>query len=113
VQEFGVPLLVVMGHSKCGAVTAAVKSLESAGAAPPGRIGAVVDPIIPAVKSVRAQGIAGGAELINAATRAVVRNGVSALRASPVLAGALAAGKLAIVGAFYDLDTGTVEFFDD
>lgn len=113
VEEFGVPLLVVMGHSKCGAVTAAVKSLETGGAAPPGRIGAVVDPIIPAVKAVRAQGVTGGTDLINAAAREVVRNGVRALRTSPVLTGVLSTGKLAVTGAFYDLDTGTVEFFDN
>jgi len=110
VEEFGVPLVVVMGHSKCGAVTAAVKSVGSGSAAPPGRIGAVVDPIIPAVKAVQAQGVTGGTDLINAAAREVVRNGVLALRGSPVLTGRLAAGKLAVVGTFYDLDTGRVEF---
>jgi carbonic anhydrase len=99
-----------LGHSKCGAVTAAVKSVGSGSAAPPGRIGAVVDPIIPAVKAVQAQGVTGGTDLINAAAREVVRNGVLALRGSPVLTGRLAAGKLAVVGAFYDLDTGKVEF---
>lgn len=113
VEEFGLPLVVVMGHSKCGAVTATVKSLDPGGAAPPGRIGAVVDPIIPAVNAVRSQGVSKGIDLINAAAREVVRNGVRTLRASPVLAGALAAGQLAVVGAFYDLDTGTVEFFDE
>lgn len=113
VEEFGVPLLVVLGHSRCGAVTAAVKSLAPGAAAAPGRIGAVVDPIIPAVKAIRAQGITGDVELINAAAREVVRSGVRALRASPVLTGVLAAGKLDVTGAFYDLDTGVVEFFDD
>ena len=112
VEEFGVPLVVVMGHSKCGAVTAAVKALEPGATASPGRIGAVVDPIIPAVNAARAQGATGGIDLVNTAAREVVRNGVRALRASPVLTGVLAAGKLAITGAFYDLDTGRVEFFD-
>lgn len=112
VEEFKVPLVVVMGHSKCGAVTAAVKSLGSGGVAPPGRIGAVVDPILPAVKAAQAQAVTGGADLINAAAREVVRGGVRALRSSPVLSGRLAEGNLAVVGAFYDLDTGRVEFFD-
>ena len=110
VEEFGVPLVVVMGHSKCGAVTAAVKSLDSRSAAPAGRIGAVVNPILPAVKAARAQGVTGGADLINAAARDVVGDGVRALRSSPVLTGRLAAGNLAVIGAFYDLDTGRVEF---
>jgi carbonic anhydrase len=113
VEEFGVPLVLVMGHSKCGAVTAAVKALEPGGTAPPGRIGAVVDPIILSVNAVRGRGATSGTDLVNAAAREVVRTGVRALRASPVLTGALAAGKLAVVGAFYDLDIGTVEFLTD
>lgn len=110
VEEFDVPLLVVLGHSRCGAVTAAVKTLTSGSATPPGRIAAVVDPIIPAVKSVEQQGVTGDA-VVNAAAREVVRRGTAALTSSPVLKERLAAGTLKIVGAFYDLDTGKVEFF--
>lgn len=109
VDEFEVPLLVVLGHSRCGAVTAAVKASTSGGAAPPGRIGFVIDPILPAVAVTRAQGVTGAA-LVDAAARAVVRSGVDRLRSSPVLAGRLNAGRLGITGAFYDLDTGRVEF---
>lgn len=110
VEEFGVPLLVVLGHSRCGAVTAAVKSVRGGEATPPpGHISAVVDPIVPAVKAVVAQGVTGDA-VINAAAREVVRRGVSDMSASPVLTERLAAGKLKIVGAFYDLDSGKVEF---
>lgn len=110
VEEFDVPLLVVLGHSRCGAVTAAVKAVASGPGAPlPGHIAAVVDPIIPAVKAVQAQGITGDA-VINAAAREVVRRGVSDMRDSPVLTGRLAGGTLKIVGAFYDLDSGKVEF---
>ncbi|HPX36745.1 MAG TPA: carbonic anhydrase [Mycobacterium sp.] len=109
VEEFGVPLLVVLGHSRCGAVTAAVKEITSGGPPPPGRIGAVVDPILPAVKAVQAQGVTGDA-VINASAKEVVRRSVAALHDSPVLRDRLADGKLKIVGAFYDLDTGKVEF---
>lgn len=110
VEEFNLPLLVVLGHARCGAVTAAVKAVQKGdGTAPPGHIGAVVDPILPAVKAVQAQGVTGDA-LINATAREVVRRGVSDMSGSPVLTERLAAGKLKIVGAFYDLDTGKVEF---
>lgn len=109
VDEFDVPLLVVLGHSRCGAVTAAVKATESAGKQPPGHIGAVVDPILPVVAETRAQGITGSA-LVDAAARAVVGRGVATLKASPVLAERLRTGRLDVVGAFYDLDTGRVEF---
>ena len=120
VEEFGVPLLVVLGHSKCGAVTATVDALRSGDRTPPGRIGAigqlqeqllgaVVGPIVPAVRTVQAQGVTGDA-VVNAAAREVVRRGVASLAGSPVLGQRLASGRLKIAGAFYDLDTGRVEF---
>ena len=109
VDEFDVPLLVVLGHSKCGAVTAAVKEVSTGEARPPGRIGSVVDPIIPAVRAMQAQGVEPD-ELVNAAAKDVVGRGVAALRGSPVLKERLASGRLKVVGAFYDLDTGKVEF---
>ena len=109
VEEFGVPLLVVLGHSRCGAVTATVKAVNSGSTQMPGRIGSVVDPIIPAVKAVMAQGVTGDA-VVNAAAREVVRRGAAALQSSAVLKERLSAGTLKIVGAFYDLDNGKVEF---
>lgn len=108
VEEFGVPLLVVLGHSKCGAVTAAVKAADTGNGALPGRISSVVQPILPAVKTVRAQGVTGG-DVVNAAARDVVRRGVETLRVSPVLNERIGNGRLKIVGAFYDLDTGKVD----
>jgi carbonic anhydrase len=111
VEEFGVPLLVVLGHSSCGAVTSTVKALDSGDTTMPGRIGALVDPIIPAVQKIEAQGI-GGAERINGGAREVVREGVRALRASPVLEERLTGGKLKVIGAFYNLDSGKVDFLD-
>lgn len=111
VDEFEVPLLVVLGHSRCGAVTAAVKAADSGTAPPPGRIGAVVDPILPAVETTRAQGVT-GEDLVDATARTVVRTGVDRLRNSPVLAERLRTGRLDIAGAFYDLDTGRVEFLE-
>ena len=61
------------------------------------------------MKTVEAQGVTGDA-VINAAAREVVRRGAAALQASPVLKERITAGTLKIVGAFYDLDTGKVEF---
>lgn len=112
VEEFDVPLLVVLGHSKCGAVSATVKALESGNTTMPGRIGSVAAPIIPAVKAVEAQGKS-GADLVNAAVREVVRTSVAALSASPVLTERIATGKLKVKGAFYDLESGKVEFLPD
>lgn len=111
VEEFGVPLLVVLGHSRCGAVTAAVTTISQGAPRPPGRIGAVVDPIIPAVKAVQGQGIPAEA-LVDASAKEVVRRSVTVLRDSPVLENRLGSGRLKVVGAFYDLDTGKVAFLD-
>lgn len=110
VEEFGVPLLVVLGHSRCGAVTAAVKAMNSGDAVLPGRISSVVDPILPAVATVRDRGVT-DAEVVNAAAREVVHRGADILSASPVFAERIRDGRLRIVSAFYDLDSGEVDFF--
>lgn len=111
VDEFEVPLLVVLGHSRCGAVTAAVTLVDSGRSDVPGKIGAVVSPILPSVRAVQARGVSGDA-VVDAAARDVVRRSVAELRGSPVLAQRFASGTLQVVGAFYDLDTGKVEFLD-
>ena len=51
VEEFDIPLVVVMGHSNCGAVKATVKAVDSGNTEMPGKIGAVAGPIVPAVKA--------------------------------------------------------------
>lgn len=109
VEEFDVPLLVVLGHSRCGAVTAAVAAVDAGQPAPPGRIGAVVGPIVPAVRAVRNRGVTGDG-LVNAAAREVAMRGVGVLEDSVLLRDRVASGALKIVGAFYDLDSGKVEF---
>lgn len=109
VEEFDVPLLVVLGHSDCGAVTAAVKAVQSGKTAAPGKIGAVIDPLVPAVQAVQSRGITGTA-LVPAVVEEVVRRGVAALDASPLLRERRASGALMIAGAVYDLATGRVSF---
>jgi carbonic anhydrase len=109
VEEFGVPLLVVLGHTDCGAVKAAVQAVQSGDTSAPGKIGAVLDPILPAVREVQSRGI-GGDALVPAVVEEVVRRGVAVLEASPVLRDRRTAGTLMIVGAVYDLETGRVRF---
>jgi len=101
-EHFALPLIVVMGHSKCGAVSAAVEGGQLHGKLP-GLIGA----IRPAVDRTKGQ----PGDAVENAVRANVENVVAQLRAStPVLADLVAKGKLKIVGAVYSLDTGKVDW---
>src|SRR3954454_13108619 len=108
VAELGVPLVVVLGHERCGAVAAAVEVVER-NATFPGSIGDLVGPIIPAV--LKAKGQPG--DLLDNAVRKNVRRVVGRLHeVGPILPDAERAGKLKIVGARYDLVEGSVEFLD-
>ena len=111
VAELRVPLVVVLGHERCGAVGAAVAIVEN-GATFPGSIGRMAEPIIPAVLDARRSG---ATDLLEASVRANVSRTVDRLRrlSEPFVLAAIAAGALRIVGARYDLDDGNVDFFDE
>jgi carbonic anhydrase len=111
VQVLGVPLILVLGHERCGAVEAAVSVVEK-NTVYPGSIGRMVEPIIPAVLKAKAQGELKDDALLDAAVHENVRRTVQRLRTSePALVEPMAAGKLRVVGARYDLDDGKVSFF--
>ncbi|MCL1470269.1 carbonic anhydrase [Argonema antarcticum] len=96
----GTQLIVVMGHKRCGAVSAAVKDELL-----PGRISSFVEDIKPAVERVRNK----PGDLIDNAVTANVQLQVELLQEnSLVLSKMIKEGKLKIVGARYDLDTGIV-----
>lgn len=113
VQTFGVGLVVVMGHSGCGAVTATIQAITGGGT------GNTSDNVLDIVRRIRpaVEPLVGtskpGAELLERAVRANVEASARQLRqSSAVLADEIAAGKLLIVGAEYSLATGAVDFFD-
>lgn len=117
VAELGVPLIVVMGHERCGAVDAALSMVET-NATFPGSIGDMIEPIVPAVLRARARLAAKGqparSELLHAAVYENVMSVVRSLRSSQaLLLEPLRARKLMVVGARYDLDDGRVEFFEE
>ncbi|MCC5617671.1 carbonic anhydrase [Nostoc sp. CHAB 5836] len=95
----GSPLLMVMGHERCGAVTAAVKNELL-----PGDISTFVRAIKPAVKKVK--GLPGDA--VENAVVANVQYQIERLKHSKLLTKQVRSGKLKIVGGRYDLDTGKV-----
>ena len=111
VLVLGVPLIVVLGHERCGAVQAALEVVQD-DASFPGSIGQMIEPIIPAVLRAARAGDLKGEDLLDAAVKANVRRTVERLRNSePSLIDPRRAGKLKIVGAHYDLDDGKVDFF--
>ncbi len=111
VQVLGAPLILVLGHERCGAVEAALSVVEK-NTVYPGSIGQMIEPIIPAVLKAKTTGKLNGDALLDAAVRENVRRIVNRLRTSEVaLLEPLRAGKLRVVGARYDLDDGKVDFF--
>jgi len=104
VAELGIPLLVVLGHEKCGAVNATIETLEQNGHAP-AEIEYLVQGIEPAVVQAEEQ----TGDLLANAINANVLLTVERLKSTAILAEALAQNKLKIVGGRYDLDTGAVE----
>lgn len=104
VAELGVPLVMVLGHESCGAAAAAVTVARSDPHLP-GRIKEMVLPILPAaVSALRA----GGDAVDGTVTIHVSRMVEHLYRSSPVIAGAMEAGRLKLAGARYDLDEGRV-----
>jgi carbonic anhydrase len=104
VAELDVRLILVLGHSQCGAVKAALKHIN-ANDALPGSIGELVDTIKPAVAAVKDKP---GDSLENA-IRANVERGVERLKGlGPTLADPVKKGRVKVVGAVYDLRLGKV-----
>ena len=100
------PLIVVMGHQRCGAVAAAC-DVVAKNAQIPGPTGTMVANIVPAVKAV--QGKPG--DLVDNAVRENARRSALAIHeASQIIAGLEREGKVKIVYARYDLDSGAVDF---
>src|SRR5215469_3549302 len=97
-------LVVVLGHERCGAVIAAIESIQS-GSVAHGHLPAVVDALRPAYQA--AVGEPG--DLVENMVRAQIRLTVAALKDSPLLAQLSRDQGLVIVGGRYDLDSGEVE----
>jgi carbonic anhydrase len=105
-EHLHAPLIVVLGHERCGAVAAARDTLGAHGHAE-GHIQSLVEALRPAVEATSGQDA-------EATCRANIQEVVHALRTSaPLLQHMVETKELAVVGAYYDLDTGKVTFLPD
>lgn len=103
VEMFGSSLIMVVGHSQCGAVTATVDSILH-GTPVNSRVNALVESIRPAIEHVPRD-----ASMLEPAIEANIRHVARELeRSTPIIAPAIAAGRLGVVGAEYHLETGLV-----
>jgi carbonic anhydrase len=101
-EHLSVPLVVVLGHQKCGAVTAAVDGGEA-----PGHLPALMKLLAPAVD--KSKGMAG--DRVDNAVRLNVQQVVAQLQGShPILGELVSKGKMRVVGGVYSLDTGRVDW---
>ncbi len=114
VHEFSTRLVVLLGHSHCGAVQATLDALKDHSEATSPNIGSIVSRIRPSVEALLESDLKNDPEeLMNQAVRANIRASVNALRrGSDIIEPLIRNGGLLVVGAEYSLDTGIVDFFD-
>lgn len=105
VEHLGVPLIVVLGHERCGAIKATIEALESQGEVP-GHIAELVKKLKPAVDASKSQP---GDKVDNAVRENAKRMTAELANLEPILKEKVKEGKLKVVAMRYDLDTGAVE----
>lgn len=113
-SRFGTRLVVVLGHSKCGAIQATLEELARPSEAQSRNLRSIVDRVRPSVEALLATELRHRPEeLVEQAVRANIRVSTNHLRhGSEVLEQLIEKEGLVVVGAEYCLETGTVEFFD-
>lgn len=113
-ERFHTRLVVVLGHSQCGAITATLEEMRRPTEKQSPNLRAIVDRVRPAIAGLVAlHGDAESDALVSEAVRANIRASVDHLRhGSAVLEELIQKNDLLVVGAEYSLDTGVVEFFD-
>ena len=113
-SRFGTRLVVVLGHSTCGAILATLEELQSPGSNQSRNLASIVDRVRPSVEPLLATELANDTpKLIREAVRANIRASAAHLRhGSQILEQLVQNEGLIVVGAEYSLETGVVDFFD-
>jgi carbonic anhydrase len=112
--RFGTRLVVVLGHSQCGAILATLEELRMQTGSRSRNLRAIVDRVRPSVEGLLATDLRHDLDaLVRQAVRANIRASVDHLRhGSQVLEQLIQDDGLLVIGAEYSLETGVVEFFD-
>ena len=109
-SQFGTRLVVVMGHTGCGAIAATLHALDTGMGPASKNLRAITDRIAPHVESIAR---AAGPDTAREAMRANVRASVDHLRhGSQIVEELVLKGRVRVVGAEYEIETGQVVFFD-
>jgi len=113
-ERFGTRLVVVLGHSMCGAILATIEQMAQPEDVQSANLRAIVDRVRPAVEPLMQTDLRHAPEaLVNEAVRANIRTSAEHLRhGSQILEQLIQNDGLAVVGAEYSLETGEVDFFD-
>ena len=113
-EQFRTRLVVVLGHSQCGAVLATLEELERPSERRSPNLRSIVDRVRPSVESLLATDLPRNREmLLKQAVRANIRAAANHLRhGSEILEQLIERDGLLVIGAEYSLETGLVDFFD-
>jgi carbonic anhydrase len=110
-SQFGTRLVVVMGHTGCGAIAATMNALATGLGPESKNLRAITDRIAPHIEAIALRG--SGPETMRDAMQANVRASVDHLRhGSQILEELVLKGRVVVVGGDYDLETGQVQFFE-
>lgn len=114
VSQFGTRLVIVLGHSQCGAVCATIDELTHGQGSSSENIRAIVERVKPSIESLMATDLKNDKEALEKeAVRANVRASANQLRhGSTIIENLIATDGLVVVGAEYSLESGVVDFFD-
>jgi len=114
VSQFGTRLVVVMGHSQCGAICATIDELTKGNTSLSKNISAIVERVKPSIESLMLTDLKHDKEALEKeAVRANVRASANHLRhGSEIIENLIKNDNLMVVGAEYSLETGLVDFFD-
>src|SRR5207249_5006544 len=112
-ERFGTPLVVVLGHSRCGAILATLEELMRPSEKQSRNLRSIVDRVRPSVEGLLATELRHDSDaIVHHAVRANIRASVNQVRhGSEILEGLIQKGRLLVVGAEYSLETGCVDFF--